>query len=109
MYQKIASDFPNTYAAPLAMLLQVYILKTKNRNDEARRISETILTQYRTSFWAGEAMQQLRLLKPITTSPEAAPGPAAPPMLANPAAPAPAPQAPPAPNQPQGVPSPKRP
>jgi hypothetical protein len=82
------------------MLLQVYILKAKNRNDEARRVTESILTQYRTSFWSGEAMQQLRLLKPITTStpPEAAKGPTVPPMLANPPAPAPAPQAPPAPN-----------
>ena len=58
------------------MLSQVYILKAKNRNDDARRICETMLTQYRTSFWAGEAMQQLRLLKPITSStppPTAAP------------------------------------
>jgi TolA-binding protein len=108
IYQQIASAYPNTYAAPLAMLSQVYILKAKNRNDDARRICETILTQYRTSFWAGEAMQQLRLLKPITTS---TPPPKAvrtvPPMLSIPAAPAP--QAPPAPNQPQSVPSPKKP
>jgi tetratricopeptide (TPR) repeat protein len=96
MYQQIASAYPNTYAAPLAMLLQVYILKAKNRNDDARRICESILTQYRTSFWAGEAMQQLRLLKPITTStPPPAAVPSVPPMLANP--PVPAPQAPPAP------------
>ena len=109
MYQQIASAYPNSYAAPLAMLSQVYILKSKNRNDDARRICETMLTQYRTSFWAGEAMQQLRLLKPITTStpPPAAAAQTAPPMLAIPAAPAP--QAPPAPNQPQGVPSPKKP
>src|SRR5262245_32705296 len=108
MYQQIASAYPNTYAAPLAMLSQVYILKSKNRNDDARRICETILTQYRTSFWAGEAMQQLRLLKPITTStPPRKAVPTIPPMLAVPAAPAP--QAPPAPNQPQSVPSPKKP
>jgi hypothetical protein len=107
MYQQIASAYPDSYAAPLAMLSQVYILKAKNRNDDARRICETILTQHRTSFWAGEAMQQLRLLKPITTStPPPATVPTIPPMLA-PAAPAP--QAPPAPNQPQSVPSPKRP
>jgi tetratricopeptide repeat protein len=106
MYQQIASNYPNSYTAPLAMLSQVYILKVKNRNDDARRICETILTQYRTSFWASEAMQQLRLLKPITTStPPPAAVPTVPPMLANP--PAPAPQAPPAPNQPQSVPSPK--
>src|SRR5215470_17919510 len=37
MYQQIASAYPNTYAAPLAMLSQVYILKAKNRNDDARR------------------------------------------------------------------------
>jgi tetratricopeptide (TPR) repeat protein len=108
MYQQIASAYPNSYAAPLAMLSQVYILKSKNRNDDARRICETMLTQYRTSFWAGEAMQQLRLLKPITTStPPPAPVPTIPPMLAIPAAPGP--QAPPAPNQPQSVPSPKKP
>ena len=100
MYQQIASAYPNSYAAPLAMLSQVYILKSQNRNDDARRICETMLTQYRTSFWAGEAMQQLRLLKPVTTStppPAAAVAPMAPPMLAAPAAPAP--QAPPAPNR----------
>jgi TolA-binding protein len=108
LYQQIASAYPNSYAAPMAMLSQVYILKAKNRNDDARRICETFLTQYRTSSWAGEAMQQLRLLKPMT-SPTPAPttGPTVPPMLAIP--PVPAPQAPPAPNQPQGVPSPKKP
>jgi hypothetical protein len=98
MYKQIASDYPNSYSAPLAMLSQVYILKAKNRNDDARRICETVLTQYRTSFWASEAMQQLRLLKPVTTStPPPIPVPNVPPLLA-PAAPQP--QAPPAP-QPQ--------
>jgi tetratricopeptide (TPR) repeat protein len=108
MYQEIAAAYPNGYAAPLAMLSQVYILKAKNRNDDARRICETILTQYRTSFWAGEAMQQLRLLKPITAStPTPTAMPTVPPMLSIPAAAAP--QAPPAPNQSQGLPSPKKP
>jgi TolA-binding protein len=108
MYQQIASAYPTSYVAPLAMLSQVYILKSKNHNDDARRICETMLTQFRTSFWASEAMQQLRLLKPITTStPPPAPAPTVPPMLAVPGAPAP--QAPPAPNQPQSAPSPKKP
>src|SRR6266436_10451091 len=99
MYQQIASTYPNGFNAPMALLSQVYILKAKNRNDDARRICETVLTQYRTSFWAGEAMQQLRLLKP-SSSP--APGPAqtatVPPLLERP--PAPAPQAPPPPKKP---------
>jgi tetratricopeptide (TPR) repeat protein len=108
LYQQIASAYPNNYAAPIAMLSQVYILKAKNRNEDARRICDTMLTQYRTSFWASEAMQQLRLLKPITSStPAPTAAPTIPPMLAIP--PGAAPQAPPAPNQPPGAPSPKKP
>jgi len=100
MYQQIASTYPNGFNAPMALLSQVYILKAKNRNEDARRICETVLTQYRTSFWAGEAMQQLRILKPITSStPAPTGGPTVPPMLAVPPA-APAPQAPPAPKKP---------
>ncbi|SRR6266487_2483393 len=84
MYQQIASTYPNSFNAPLALLSQVYILKAKNRTEEARRICETILTQHRTSFWAGEAMQELRLLKPSGPS-ETAPASAIPPFLAAPA------------------------
>ena len=100
MYQQIASTYPASFNAPMALLSQVYILKAKNRNDDARRICETILTQYRTSFFAGEAMQQLRILKPVGPStPGPAGAPTVPPMLAIPPA-APAPQAPPAPKKP---------
>ena len=84
MYEQIASTYPNSFNAPLALLSQVYILKTKNRMDDARRICETILTQHRASFWAGEAMQELRLLKPSGPS-EAIATPSVPPFLAAPA------------------------
>ena len=98
-YQQVATTYPNSYNAPLALLSQVYILG-KNKSDEARRICETILTQYRTSFWAGQAMQELRLLKPSSTPlPAMAPAATVPPFLAPPA-PAPAPQSAPSPKQP---------
>ena len=84
IYQQIASIYPNSFNAPLALLSQVYLLKSENRIEEARRICETILTQHRTSFWAGEAMQELRLLKPSGPS-EAAPASTIPPFLAAPA------------------------
>jgi TolA-binding protein len=84
MYQQIASTYPNSFNAPLALLSQVYILKAKNRTEDARRICEAILTQHRTSFWAGEAMQELRLLKP-SGPPEAAPASTIPPFLSAPA------------------------
>jgi tetratricopeptide (TPR) repeat protein len=106
-YQQVASTYPNSYNAPMALLSQVYILKAKNRADDARRICETILTQYRTSFWAAEAMQELRLLKPSSTPvPVVAPTTTVPPLLARPPAPVPPPQGAPAP---QSAPSPKRP
>ena len=99
-YQQIATTYANNFNAPLALLSQVYILKGKNKNDEARRICETILTQYRTSFWAGEAMQQLRLLKPNSTPMPAMPPAATVPPFLVPPAPAPAPQSAPSPNKP---------
>lgn len=85
MYQQIAATYPNSFNAPLALLSQVYILKGLNRDEEARRICETILTQYRESFWAGEAMQQLRLLKP-SGPPESIAKPTVPAFLERPPA-----------------------
>lgn len=72
MYQQIASTYPNSFNAPLALLSQVYLLKPKNQTEEARRLCETILTRYRESFWASEAAQELRLLKPSAWSEPAA-------------------------------------
>ena len=84
LYQQIASTYPKNFNAPLALLSQVYLLKAKNRTEEARHICETILTQYGTSFWAGEAMQELRSLKPNGPSEPVAPQPTIPPFLAVP-------------------------
>ncbi len=85
MYQQIASTYPNSFNAPLALLSQVYLLKSKIQTEEARRVCETILTRYRESFWAGEAAQELRLLKPSVSS-EPAPTSTIPPFLAAPSA-----------------------
>ena len=85
MYQQIASTYPNSFNAPLALLSQVYLLKPKNQTEEARRLCETILTRYRESFWASEAAQELRLLKPSASS-EPAPTSTIPPLLAAPSA-----------------------
>jgi len=85
MYQQIASIYPNSFNAPLALLSQVYLLKSKNQTEEARRVCEAILTRYRESFWAGEAAQELRLLKPNASS-EPAPTSTIPPFLAAPSA-----------------------
>ena len=106
MYQRVAADFPKSFEAPAALMSQVAILKIKKQQDAARRTCETVLTQYRDSIWASEAMQQLRGLKPAE-SPSPAPGvpgapstlggqkpgSAPPPMLARPpgGAPPPAP------------------
>jgi len=85
MYQQIASTYPNSFNAPLALLSQVYLLKSKIQTEEARRVCETILTRYLESFWAGEAAQEVRLLKPSVSS-EPAPTSTIPPFLAAPSA-----------------------
>ena len=78
IYQEVAARYANTYNAPLALISEVPLLKAKNRIEDARRVCEEILTKYRMpgqqiegsrddrmeTVWAGEAMRQLRSLKP---------------------------------------------
>jgi tetratricopeptide (TPR) repeat protein len=103
-YQKAAASDPNNFNTSLALLSQVHLLKAKNKPEEARIICERILTNYRDSVWANEAMRQLRLLKPPPPPASAASSPttaaqALPPLLARPAAP-PVPSAAPQPKKP---------
>jgi tetratricopeptide (TPR) repeat protein len=113
-YQRLATSDAHSFNAPLAMLAQVRLLKEKKQNDEARKVCETILTQYRDSFAASDASRQLRLLKPA--APPTPPQPqqaSAPQQQAQPVAPkainiAPPPAAAPQPTGPTGPP-PKKP
>lgn len=87
-YQQVASADANSFNAPLALLAQAQILQGQGREDEARRVCETIMTQYRQSYAAIEASRLLATIKPT----------ASPPPSAHPPAPsAPAPSAPPKP------------
>jgi hypothetical protein len=117
IYKQVASKYANTYHGPLALISEVPLLKAKNRTDEARRVCEEILTKYKmpgqqsegarddrlATVWAGEAMRQLRSLKPPEQpiSPAPAAASKAPPLLAAPTA------APVAPPPPAGAPTPK--
>lgn len=77
-YRRIAADHAKSFNAPLAMISQVPLLKAKGQIDEARRVCETVMTQYKDSFASQEAQRYLRTLKPAT------------PTAGTPAAPAPA-------------------
>ena len=59
-YQQIASANAGSFNAPIALIEQAHILQQKNRVDDARRVCETIMTQYRDSYAAMEASQLLR-------------------------------------------------
>lgn len=101
IYQQVASKYGNTYNGPLALISEVPLLKGKGKSDEALRVCEEILTKYRMpgqqaetttrddrleTVWAGEAMRQLRSLRP-PEQPKPATAPAAanpPPMLVAP-------------------------
>ena len=118
IYQQVASKYSNTYNGPLALISEVPLLKAKGKSDEARRVCEEILTKYRMpgqqadpttrddrleTVWAGEAMRQLRSLKPPEQPKPPPPAAAA----ANPPAMLAAPSAVPPP--PAGAPTPKKP
>ena len=74
-YQRLAASEPKAFTAPMALLSTVHILKERNQIEEARRVCETILTQYRDSVVTMEATRELRSLK-IPDSAKAAPPPA---------------------------------
>ena len=97
MYQRLAANDPHGFSAPIAMISEVPLLKEKNQIEEARRVCETILTQYRDSVVSGEASRQLRLLKVPGTTPAPSPAAVVPPTPMISAVPAgPRPAAPPA-------------
>jgi len=100
-YKRLVIASPTGFAAPLALYSQIHLLKDKKQIDEARRVCETIMTQYRESRLAPDAAYQLRLLKPETPpappSQTVAPPPPAAAPSAPPAAQSVAPAAPPAP------------
>src|SRR5256714_14891140 len=97
-YKQVVADNPKGFVAPIALYSEIHLLKEKKQIDEARRVCETLMTQYRDSRLAPDAAYQLRLLKPPDS---AAPAPtisaAPPPPAAPPAAQSVAPAAPPAP------------
>jgi predicted negative regulator of RcsB-dependent stress response len=102
-YQRVVAADPHGFIAPIALYSQIHLFKQKNQIQEARRVCETIMTQYRESRLAPDAGYQLRLLKlPDSPAPvlspaaSAAPPPAAAPSAAPPAQSV-APAAPPAP------------
>ncbi len=78
MYKRVAAEHPRSFTAPLAMLAEIPLLKQKDQIDDARRVCETILTQYRESFASMGAQSYLRTLKAkATPAPAASPAPAA--------------------------------
>ena len=71
-YQQVASANVSGFNAPMALIEQVHILQEKGKTEDARRICETIMMQYRDSYAAMEASQLFRtFLK--TTKPETPP------------------------------------
>jgi predicted negative regulator of RcsB-dependent stress response len=74
--QRLVASNPKSFVAPLALLAQVHLLKAKGKIEEARRVCENFLTQYRESYLVGEVSRELRMLKPASP-PAPAPAPSA--------------------------------
>jgi predicted negative regulator of RcsB-dependent stress response len=89
-YQRLVSGDPHGFTAPIALFSQIHLFKEKKQIEEARRVCETIKSQYPQSRLVPDAEYQLHLLK-VDSPP--APAPAPPPAIAAP--PPAAPSAPP--------------
>ena len=63
IYQRLATDDPQGFIAPAALIAEVPILKAKKQVDEARRACETIMSKYHDSLVSNEAQRQLQLMK----------------------------------------------
>ena len=100
-YQQVASANVPGFNAPMALIEQVHILQEKGKTEDARRICETIMMQYRDSYAAMEASQLLRTFlktaKPETPPVVASPKPGAPASASVPPTVKVLPAAPPAP------------
>jgi predicted negative regulator of RcsB-dependent stress response len=96
-YQGLVASDPHGFAAPVALYSEIHLLKEKKQIEEARRVCETIMTQYRESRLAPDAAYQLRSLK-VDNAPASSPSPtvAPPPPAAAPSAAPPAQSAVPA-------------
>lgn len=103
-YQRLVAGDPKGFAAPIALFSEIHLLKEKKQIEEARRVCETIKSQYPESRLVADAEYQLRLLK-VDNAPAAAPSPtvAPPPPAAAPSAPpaGPSAAAPPVPKAPE--------
>ena len=104
-YQRLVAADPHGFMAPIALYSQIHLLKDKKQIAEARKVCETLMTEYRESRLAPDAQYQLRLLKlpdaPVAPASSPAASVAPPPPAAAPSAPpaaqSVAPAAPPAP------------
>jgi hypothetical protein len=98
-YERVVSGDPHGFTAPIALYSQIHLFKEKKQIEDARRVCETIKSQYPQSRLVADAEYQLRLLKVDSPpAPVLAPPPtiAAPPPAAAPSAPPPAQSAAPA-------------
>ncbi len=67
MFQQVASAYANDFNAPFALLAQARLLEEKKQIEEARRVCETVIAQYRDAEYPMlEAQSMLASLKPAT-------------------------------------------
>ncbi|MDP9100340.1 MAG: tetratricopeptide repeat protein [Verrucomicrobiota bacterium] len=108
-YERVVSGDPHGFTAPIALYSEIHLFKEKKQIEDARRVCETIKSQYPQSRLVADAEYQLHLLK-VDNAPAAPPAPpptiAAPPPAVSSGPPAPqstgpSAAAPPAPKKPE--------
>jgi TolA-binding protein len=72
-YQRLVATDPKGFTSPIALYSEIHLLKEKKQIAEARRVCETIKSQYPQSRLVADAEYQLRLLKEDNPPAAAAP------------------------------------
>lgn len=104
--QKVAATYPTSFAAPVALMAQARIYKTRNDTAQAKRIYEQVVSQFGQSEFAREALVELQRLKKTELAPvtDAAPRPQSEPATPTNAPSEPAPATQPGAGRPAGAP-----
>ena len=63
LYQQTSTKFPDSYAAPMAMVGRAKLLNSLGKPDEAKRAYESVISQYPESILAREAMRDMQLMR----------------------------------------------
>ncbi len=69
-YQRVATTYPTSFSAPVALLAEARILKGQGKTEPAKRLYEEVVSQFGQTNFAREALMEMQKLKPAAPAAE---------------------------------------